>query len=246
MWASEFPVQSYFAWKSVPAEIIFDYKWGTESTSPYSLEKKQTKKDLKIWEKFLSHPTAYCRPFFHFDSNLTTKDINMYTDAAKSLGCGGFCDSEWFMVEWEEKFMAKYQPSINYLELYGVTVAVVNWIHRFKNQKVSLFCDNMSVVHMINRSSSKCLNCMELLRIITFQGLIHNVQITAKHVPGVQNNFADLMSRLKYKEFRKLSRETKTYFKGKPTQYQTICGPWIRCGSKYNHMLYCSWKKTKH
>ena len=64
----------------------------------------------------------------------------------------------------------------------------------------------MSVVHMINNNSSKCQNCMVLMRILVLQAMIHNVKINAKHVVGETNIYADRLSRLNYKEFRKLAR----------------------------------------
>ena len=82
-------------------------------------------------------------------------DLNFYTDASKNkyFGAGGYCDKSWYMVFWDKYFIEKYDPSIGYLELYAVTVAVVLWIERFKNRRVAIFCDNMSVVNMINNNN---------------------------------------------------------------------------------------------
>ena len=46
---------------------------------------------------------------------------------------------------------------------------------------------------------------MILIRIIVMQGLLYNVKISAKHVPGVLNKFADSLSRQNMKLFNKLS-----------------------------------------
>ena len=75
-------------------------------------------------------------------------------------GCGGICDRDWFMTKWEDGFIEKYNPSIEYLELYAVTVVIFNWIQQFSGKHVSLFCDNMSVVFMINNKTSSCKNCI--------------------------------------------------------------------------------------
>ena len=50
--------------------------------------------------------------------------------------------------------LKKFKPSIEYLELYAVTAAVLTWIHQFKNRRIILFCDNQSVVDMINLTST--------------------------------------------------------------------------------------------
>ena len=180
---------------------------------------REMKLDLEVWLKFLDKPQAFARPFFDFASNLTSKEIDMFSDSSRNkfLGCGGYCGTSWFMCKWDEDFIESRNPSINYLELYAVTVGVVNWIHRFSNKRVTLFCDNLSVVHMINNNSSKCANCMVLIRIIVMQGLMFNVRISAKHVSGKLNRFSDLMSRMKYKEFRKLARTTGRSFERQHT-----------------------------
>ena len=126
------------------------------------------------------------------------------------------------MIPWEPDFIIENQPSIAYLELYAVTVGVVLWIHKFKNTKIALFCDNMSVVYMINNASSKCGHCMNLIRVITLQGLLHNVVITAKHVVGKSNVLSVCLSRLKIKKFREI---TNNKFKPDPLPVPTNLWP---------------------
>ena len=145
---------------------------------------RDIKDDLEMWEEFLTHSSAFSRPFFQFDSEVSSYELDLYTDAASTLGCGGYFQDQYFIAEWDQEFLA-LKPSINYyMELYAVTIAVLLWSDCFKNQNITLFCDNMSVVHMINGSTSRCGNCMTLLRIITLKSLITNVKITAKHVLG--------------------------------------------------------------
>ena len=106
---------------------------------------------------------------------------------------------------WDYTFCDKVQPSIEYLELFALAAAVLAWIDRFKNRKIYLFCDNQSVVQMINNTTSSCRNCMVLLRLIVLQGLRHNVKIMAKYVRSHDNGRADALSRHKFELFYKLS-----------------------------------------
>ena len=101
--------------------------------------------------------------------------------------------------------MVQHQPSIEYLELFTVTAAVLKWIHRFKNMWVRLFCDNLSVCHMLNNSSARCKNCMVLIRLITLVGLQQNMRIYARHVCTCANSRADDLSRLDFKRFWRIS-----------------------------------------
>ena len=152
--------------------------------------------DLRTWLLFLESPQTYSRPFIDFTSYLDAVEMDWYTDAAKSRlrGFGGHHDRDWFWGIWPDKVMDK-DPSIEYLELFAVTVGVLMWTHRHKNSRIVLFCDNESIVHMLNRQSSKCPNCMVLIRLITLQCMIDNVRLYAKHVRTFCNDRADALSR---------------------------------------------------
>ena len=178
----------------------------------------EMRKDLEMWLTFLYHPSAYARPFIDFDTLITSEDVDFYTDATANpeLGCGGISGPDWYILQWNVKFIKKFKPSINYLELYAATVAITLWIHKFQNKRICIFCDNMSVVQMINKSTSSCKNCMVLLRRIVLMAISHNVKITVKHVPGKLNNFSDSLSMLQYSNFRKEARKQGRKFNNKP------------------------------
>ena len=165
----------------------------------------ENKLDLMLWKSFLTYPEAVARSFMDF-KEITSEDIDLYSDASRNfeLGFGAYCGSEWSYGQWNKDFMKACEPSIEYLELFAITVGVLNWIKIFKNRRVTSFCDNESVVYMINNAAAKCKRCMVLLRIITLEGMIHNVRIQAKHVRTEKNGKADALSRLDFKRFRKL------------------------------------------
>ena len=80
--------------------------------------------DLKMWLTFLQHPSVYCRPFLDFERFLVADEIDMYSDASGKIGMGAYCGSAWMHQNWTKSFLQKYNPSIEYLELYAVTAAV--------------------------------------------------------------------------------------------------------------------------
>ena len=178
----------------------------------------EMKMDLRMWLSFLEHPSIYARSFMDMDNTISSTDVDFFTDASANaqLGCGGISGKDWFIMQWNENFIKKFTPSINYLELYAVMIAVENWIYKYKNQRIYIFCDNMSVVQMINSTTSRCKNCMVLLRLMVLRGLTHNVKISAKHVPGKLNVYSDYLSRLKYKQFRQLARKENRQFSSTP------------------------------
>ena len=178
---------------------------------------REMRLDLLTWREFLTNgSTVFNRPFFHFDKNVSSVELDFYTDASKLHGCGGVCGQSWFIMDWNSKFMSTRDPSINYLELFALTIGVVLWIEQFPNRPVTIFCDNMSVIHMVNNTSSRCPHCMILIRIIVLHCLKFNVKLSAEHVLGVRNQFADLLSRHKYKQFWQLARARNRKFAHKP------------------------------
>ena len=63
------------------------------------------------------------------------------------------------------------------------------------NQCVSLFTDNAALVDIINKQTSKHPMIMILVRDLVKTSLPHNILFWAYHIPGVDNTWADLISR---------------------------------------------------
>ena len=173
--------------------------------------------DLGMWLLSLKYPSVFCRPFLDFSTVLVADEIDMFSNASGKLGMGAICGHAWMFKMWPKDFLMQSKPSIEYLELFAVTAAVLSWIHKFKNKRVILFCDNRSVVDMINNTSSSCKNCMVLIRMIVLKGLIENVRVFARHVEGVKNELADSLSRNKIEYFKELSNHLGRTWDEKPT-----------------------------
>ena len=116
-------------------------------------------------------------------------------------------DRNGLLVNGKKVSVKKHSLSIEYLELYGVTVAVVNWLRLFGNMKIVLFCDNQAVVNMINNATSSCKNCMVLLRIIILEGLVRNTRVFARYVTSKDNGKADALSRMQINRFWSLVQQ---------------------------------------
>ena len=161
--------------------------------------------DLAMWSVFLEHPTTFTRPFMDFSKYWHADKIDFYSDASGRIGLGAVCQNDWMYGLWPQKFLNQQNPSIQYLELSVLTAAVWYWAHRFCNRCVIIFCDNQSMVGMINTYSSSCQNCMFLIRKLVLHCMTQNVRIFAKYIRSADNKFADFLSRGKLKEFRELS-----------------------------------------
>ena len=64
-----------------------------------------------------------------------------------------------------------------------------------------MFCDNQSVVCMINKTTSSCKNCLVLIRKLVLHSLKNNVRVFAKYISSKNNRKADLLSRLRVATF---------------------------------------------
>ena len=170
---------------------------------------KENRSDLMVWQQFLMSPEGFYRPFMETVC-INAAEIDMFSDASGNykLGFGTYCEPEWTYGQWDEEFCSKVKPSIENLELFAVSIAIINWIKLFANRRIVLFCDNEAVVHMINNCSSSGKNCMVLMRIILVESMIRNVRIFAKHVGTKANGKADALSRLEFGRFYSLAGDS--------------------------------------
>ena len=157
---------------------------------------RELRLDCLVWVHFLQQPEAICRPFIDMTDSVNAKQLNFYTDTAKSdkLGFSGSFDNHWMKGYWQG-FIRQCNPSIEYLELYALVVAVDLWSWKFRNNRVIIFCVNESVIHMVNKTSTGCKNCMVLIRLLVLTSMKNNCRIFAKHVKGIQNCLSDALSR---------------------------------------------------
>ena len=163
--------------------------------------------DCKVWLKFLydADDTHLCRPFFDFSTLKSSKILNFYSDDAKhpKLGMGAVFNSRWFMQALDPKFIVEYDPSIEFLELFALTSALLCWRKDFelRDEKVMIYCDNKSVVHMVNNLTSNCAQCLKLIRILALESIIWNRKLSVLHVRSKDNYLMDTLFHLKMKKF---------------------------------------------
>ena len=99
---------------------------------------------------------------------------------------------------------AMYRPFIDFdAKTVHADLAIELWSYQLRNKRVIIFCDNLSVVHMLARSTSSCPRCLRLLRVIMYSSLKYNVRYFMKHVTSKNNLLADLLSQQKIEEFKK-------------------------------------------
>ena len=170
---------------------------------------KEFKEDCRVWLNFLSPSNilSISRPFINMSRTLLADNLGFRTDAAggKLLGYGCICQKSWCYAKWETNFIQECEPSIEFLELFALCVEIFTWADRLSNKRILVFCDNQSVVEMINSTSSSCSKCMQLIRKLTLKSLKCNLRIFARHIMGKNNILPDLLSRMKIEKFKEIA-----------------------------------------
>lgn len=144
--------------------------------------------------------------FFYNDHTETSVSLKFFTDAAPSVGFGGFFNNQWFAGEWpkELKEFPSQCMSIAVLELYPIIVACILWGHLWSRKNIVVFCDNEATVNIINKGRSAIPFINKFVRRLTWSCVMGNFTLRAAHIPGLENKIADRLSRFKFQEFRDL------------------------------------------
>ena len=96
-------------------------------------------------------------------------------------------------------------PSIAFMELFPIVIAVELWGGLMANKRVKFWTDNQSVVAIVNRQTSKCPHIMSLVRKLVLAALHANIQFKAAYVEGTLNGISDALSRFQTQRFRQLA-----------------------------------------
>ena len=87
-----------------------------------------------------------------------------------------------------------------------VRVSLSIWASELANKCVLFHTDNLGLVDVINKKTTKVNKLIVLLRELVLQCLKHNILFRAVHVPGVLNVKADALSRLQVPKFKSLGQ----------------------------------------
>ena len=133
-------------------------------------------------------------------------DIGFYSDAsaAEDLGFGAVLQEKWLQGFWTKEFVRQANPSIEFLELFALCTGIFAWEEALSEDHFKIHCDNIAVVHMINKLTSSCKNCMFLLRLLTLSNLKFNRKLSAVYINTKLNVLLDALSRNQMSRFRRL------------------------------------------
>ena len=178
---------------------------------------QEFKLDAYMWQSFLENCTKreLCRPFLDQNVFETSQLLNFSTDASGKIGFGCVFRDAWTFGKWSAQFLVEKKPSIEYLELYALCIAIYTWEEDLRDKRIIVFCDNQSVVDMVNKTSSSCKNCMILIRLLVLNNIKFNRRVFVRHVRTEANILADSLSRANFKRFWKNAPKSMNRFHDK-------------------------------
>ena len=127
-------------------------------------------------------------------SYFSTK-INIFVDFDAWLtNIGAVCGNEVCTVATPKEFTGE---NIATIEMLNILVALNVWCSKWANFSVRIACDNEAVVKVLNSGHTKCPQLAKIARNIFMTAAVHDIDLTIVHIPGKQNEVADLLSRWK-------------------------------------------------
>ena len=166
---------------------------------------KEFFRDLSMWRVFL---TSCNRCSFFLDSFLTADPVlELYTDTASTVGFESYFNGKLFQGRWPYHLLINklLGISIKWQELFPIVIACALWHPHFSGKRLQFWCDNESVVAIINLGHSKAPRVMDLVRFLVLISMKHNFLFRACHVPGVSNAIVDALSHCQVQRFRELA-----------------------------------------
>ena len=151
---------------------------------------EEARADLRWWRCFME---KYNGISMMPDSPWSEPD-QVFAMAACLEGSGGWCSSSFFHGEFPQ-FIKERHLHINALELLTVMVALILWGKFFHGKRISILCDNIAYVIVLNRGITRNKFQTQCLREITFITAVGEFQVRAQHIPGTDNRIPDILIR---------------------------------------------------
>lgn len=136
--------------------------------------------------------------------------LELFTDSTGNaeLGYGAYFQGRWTFFEWPPKWHSSdIIRDMTFLELVLMVLAFRLWGQDLECKKVLFFIDNIALVSIVNKQTSKSKRVMKLVRELVFMLMQYDCIFKAKHIESSNNWIADSISRKQWGKFRQHQRQ---------------------------------------
>ena len=127
-------------------------------------------------------------------------ECQLFTDSS-DVGFSCYFHGHWCQGKFPEPCFQDGLMSINWRELYGITMALAIWGDQFRGKRILVHCDNTSIVQIMTKCSSRSKSMMVLVCSLLLFGMQNNFDLCLQHIPRVNNSTANALSRFNNDEF---------------------------------------------
>ena len=120
-------------------------------------------------------------------------DVFFSTDACL-VGVGGINNSEFFHRRIPE-FIQNKALGIVHFECLAIMLAIKVWSHLWHGNKISIYCDNEAVCHIINSGKTKEPVLLSFIREVAYYACTREFEIRVIHLSSEDNRLTDTLSR---------------------------------------------------
>ena len=154
--------------------------------------------DVEWWLQYL--PTWNGVSLLYKSCWLTSTECQLFTDAS-DVGFGCYFQGHWCQGKFPETCFQDGLMTINWRELYGITMALTICGNHFRGKWILVHCDNTSFVQIMAKFSSGSKSMMVVVHSLVLFSMQNNFDLCLQHIPGVNNGIADALSRFDNDEF---------------------------------------------
>ena len=157
----------------------------------------------------MQHIIMVLHQYLISDANWSTQvDIALYSDAC-GVGWGGILNNQHYCYGlWSERDLSTYTGpkslKMSALELLalGNVLTTFGKAQLLKRMKINIWCDNTAAVQALRSGTCRDQTLMSIARSMHHIASLYDFEFRIEHVAGVQNVYADMLSRQLIAQFK--------------------------------------------